>query len=151
LIFRTATSEDRLQLANLRWAHENDLRDLHGYDKDKFLEEFCRFLDSTDGQRFTIWVAEDKGRIVSNVFLLLIRKVPKPHRLYSQIGYITNVQTVTEYRNQGIGTLLMKHIQEWAKEQSVELLFLWPSQRAVPFYVRLGFTQKNEIMECVFE
>ena len=94
MIIRQATTEDHLQLANLRWQHESDLRDLTGFSKDEFIEQVYRFLDSDDGKGFTVSVAEEQGNIIANVFVKLIRKVPKPHCLYSRIGYVTNVQTI---------------------------------------------------------
>ena len=43
----------------------------------------------------------------------------------------------------------MKRVKEWAKEQDLELLIVWPSDRAVTFYERSGFTPENDIMQLV--
>ena len=41
----------------------------------------------------------------------------------------------------------MAHVQAWSKAQGLEMLLLWPSPRAIPFYERLGFEFLNESME----
>jgi N-acetylglutamate synthase-like GNAT family acetyltransferase len=70
--------------------------------------------------------------------------------LDGEIGYITNVHPKEEYRNKGIGTELLERVIGWAKENKIELLFLWPSKRSIHFYERQGFSMKNEIMELEF-
>jgi hypothetical protein len=39
-------------------------------------------------------------------------------------------------------------VQAWARRNGFELLFVWPSQRSIPFYQRLGFEGENDVMEC---
>ena len=41
-----------------------------------------------------------------------------------------------------------ERVKAFAKENGYELLFVWPSGRAVPFYERQGFRAENEMMEC---
>jgi len=146
---RQANVQDYPQIAALRWQHEADLRDVSPYDQDQFTRDFCLFLESDEGKQFTIWIMEEDGQVIANLFIRLIRKVPKPQRMRSYIGYVTNIQTTAEYRSRGLGSQLLWYVQAWAKQNEVELIFLWPSKRAVPFYLRNGFTQENEIMECL--
>ena len=75
-------------------------------------------------------------------------KIPSPREAQGQIGYVTNVHTLRQYRSRGIGGALMERVKAFAKENGYELLFVWPSGRAVPFYERQGFCAENEIMEC---
>ena len=49
------------------------------------------------------WVAEDNGLIVSHIHIIITRKLPKPGNLNSFYGRLSQVRTIPEYRNQGIG------------------------------------------------
>jgi N-acetylglutamate synthase-like GNAT family acetyltransferase len=103
-------------------------------------------MEGLDQDTWVYWIAEDNG-ILANIYIRRIRKVPKPQKLFAEIGYVTNVHTRSDYRNKGIGSELLKNVKNWAIENKIELLFLWPSERSVNFYGRQGFTNINEIME----
>jgi GNAT superfamily N-acetyltransferase len=42
-------------------------------------------------------------------------------------------------RNAGVGQQLLMAIKDWAYADDLELLVVWPSERAYPFYERAGF------------
>ena len=63
------------------------------------------------------------------------------------MGYVTNVWVHPDWRDLGVGSRLMEHIEAWAMQQGIEALFLWPSEHSLPFYERLGFSAENVIME----
>ena len=50
------------------------------------------------------------------------------------LGYVTNVYTRPAYRGRGIGTRLMSHVLQWAREHDLESLIVWPSETSVRFY-----------------
>ncbi|MCP6725838.1 GNAT family N-acetyltransferase, partial [Klebsiella pneumoniae] len=60
-----------------------------------------------------------------------------------------NVYTRPEYRNRGFGSQLMEQVIAWAKAQQLEFLMLWPSDRSVPYYQRLGFDSPDEALELI--
>jgi N-acetylglutamate synthase-like GNAT family acetyltransferase len=43
--------------------------------------------------------------------------------------------------------MLLQNISDYAAQNLIELLFVWPSERATTFYQRAGFNNQNEIME----
>lgn len=95
-----------------------------------------------------IWVAEIEGSIVSHMYLHFIHKVPRPGKSPDPyFGYVTNVYTRPEYRSQGIGSQIHIAMEEWAKENAVEFLVLWPSSGSIEFYARNGFSRSEEAME----
>jgi GNAT superfamily N-acetyltransferase len=149
IAYRLATLADAEQLAALRWAHVAEETELDAGGRDEFARRFCAFLERGLGVQYACWVAESGGRIVAHIYVGLLDKVPRPGGGATRIGYVTNVHTVAECRNQGIGSRLMEQVQGWARRHEFELLFVWPSERSVPYYRRLGFTGENEIMECV--
>jgi GNAT superfamily N-acetyltransferase len=54
-------------------------------------------------------------------------------------GYVGNVFVRPEHRNGGVGAVLMRALTDWAREHGYERLRLAPSERARPFYERLGY------------
>lgn len=152
MILRPARDEDYAQLAEMKWLHcEEDDADygesnLTGADREAFIRSFVAFLQENRGYR--IFVACDGERVASAMFVALIPKVPKPNRHSKYIAYLTSVYTRKEYRRRNIGTLLLGYIKEQLRLEACELLFVWPSERSVPWYERNGFLQENEIMEC---
>ena len=148
--YRLATEEDIQTLGNLRFEHEQEFHQELTNAVEDYYNEFNRFVSKgLQDRTLTIWIAEENGQIVSNVWLIKIRKVPKPQKLEAYIGYVTNVHTKHEYRNRGIGSELMKRTNNWANENGCELLFLWPSTKSIPFYLREGFSQQNDIVELI--
>ena len=73
--------------------------------------------------------------------------MPKPNRIDDALGYVTNVYTRPAYRGQGIGTRLMTHVLQWATEQDLESLIVWPSETSVGFYERAGFRGSADMLE----
>ncbi|MFD3157327.1 GNAT family N-acetyltransferase [Haloimpatiens sp. FM7330] len=148
MIYRLATEKDITMLSEMRWEHEYEEEGKFDISKEDFIKECNLFLtNGLKNRTWEYWIAEDKDIIISNIYIRRIRKVPKPQKLFAEIGYVTNVHTKTEYRNKGIGTELLKEVKHWAAENKIELLFVWPSEKSVGFYERQGFSIKNEIME----
>lgn len=143
-----ATKDDTLMLSEIRWEHEYEVESQFSITREEFISECNSFLiKEMERGTWAYWIAEDEGNIIANIYVNRIRKVPKPHKLFAEIGYVTNVHTKKDYRNKGIGTELLKRVKQWAVDNNIELLFLWPSERSVSFYKREGFKVENEIME----
>ena len=60
---------------------------------------------------------------------------------------MTNVYTRPGYRSQGIGSRIQTAMEAWSKENDVEFLIVWPSEKSVPFYTANGFARCEEAME----
>ena len=73
--------------------------------------------------------------------------MPRSRAAVAEFGYVTNVYTRPAYRNRGIGAALMAYVKEWACQEKLEILILWPSQKAAPFYYRAGFRPSPEALE----
>ncbi len=144
--FRLATLADAPALCRLRWLHAIEEQPRKEQDRIAFEQRFCVFLQDYLGNGYCCFVAEEAGEIVANIYLYLLPRVPLPAEEPEQIGYITKVHTLAQYRNQGLGSRLMERVRSYAKEQGCSLLFVWPSKRAVPFYRRNGFGD-TELLE----
>lgn len=87
---RPADEHDFAALAELRWAHEAEEGGLRGADKDGFMTAFLAFLArNLKNGSYMFWVAEEKGRIVANISVGIVPKVPRPMEMNGKIGYVT--------------------------------------------------------------
>lgn len=139
---RQANQQDAAVLAQMRWDFLTErYADNQSSNYPEFAVCFSAFFNRivTD-ERWFMWIAEQDGQIASHIFVQMVEQVPNLADSHRYFGWITNVYTRPEYRNQGIGSALMRHVIAWAKTQPIESLNLWHSERSVPYYERLGFT-----------
>lgn len=151
-MIRLAEEKDFLQLANMRWEHKKEDDAIYGEDNikgiesDEFIKEYINFLKTESV--YKIFVMEKNKQIIATMFVTMIRKVPKPNKKESYIAYLTNVYTLKEYRNQGVGTEMLSYIKNYLKQNRCENIIVWPSDKAIDWYVRNEFKSENEILEC---
>ena len=94
-------------LSEMRWEHEYEEEGKFNISKEDFIKQCNLFLvNGFKSGTWEYWIAEENNIIVSNIYINRIRKVPKPQKLFAEIGYITNVHTKAEFRNKGVGTEL---------------------------------------------
>lgn len=145
LTFRTATAADLATLAAMRrtFTFEDPVQPVIA--RVAFEEAFEQIVGGGIASgRWTVWLAEGEGEIVSHVFVGLIDKIPRPTREHRWIGYVTNVYTRPKHRGQGVGAALLEGVTSWAAERDVELLVVWPSDESVGFYERAGFASGRD-------
>lgn len=65
--------------------------------------------------------------------------MPKPGQPTTYWGYLSNAFVSPEYRNAGVGRMLIDALLAYAREHSLGRVLLNPSDRAIPFYTRAGF------------
>lgn len=138
-----------MQLAELRWDFRMEGGDeLPAVSKSEFVEACLLFLKrGLESGYYAHWLAEEGDEIVSHVFIHKIDMIPRPCKIHDQFGYITNNYTKPAYRNRGVAPELMRRALDWAKDEDLELLIVYPSERAVSFYQRAGFYPENDVME----
>lgn len=139
--YRIAAANELTQLADLRWRlHVDDkpMDDQRAYER--FVTEFLDVHEAEwKSNEVTHWVAADGERIVAVMSVVIVRKLPRPGNLHGRWGYIANSYALPEVRNAGVGNELLETIKSWAIGESLELLVVWPSEGAYPFYERAGY------------
>jgi GNAT superfamily N-acetyltransferase len=149
-VIRMATDGDIDVLTRMRFDFSCE------YDESITLDDYPEFAircetflraAMTSESNWRIWVAESDGQIVAHMFVQLVEKVPRPGRVSSPFGYVTNVYTLPLYRGQGVGTQIHNEITKWARGNDLDFLILWPSDNSVEFYARNGFSKCKEAME----
>jgi GNAT superfamily N-acetyltransferase len=142
-VIRLACDADVAALADLRRAstfeRTPECRD-EGYE-----ERFASWYEQESFRRLN-WLAEDDGRAVGMMNLVIFERMPRPGPDPGRWGYLANAYVRPDYRNQGIGARLMDAILAYADSRGFARVVLSPSQRAIPFYRRAGFGPANALL-----
>jgi GNAT superfamily N-acetyltransferase len=105
-----------------------------------FVSAFVRVCETEWGPSELVhWIAADGANVIAVMSIVIVRKLPNPDRIRGRWGHITNSYVLPEMRNTGVGQRLMAAIKDWARAEDLELLVVWPSERAYSFYERAGF------------
>ena len=130
---------------NIRKAKQSDYRELMGLynlfvGEDRYSkfdnDSFSRVLDS---QNNFIFVAEDLGKLIgfASFSVRNVVRYPKP------IAELDEIFVQPEYRQKGVGTMLMQQVEDRARELDCYRLFIeshYDHKAAHLFYERLGYT-----------
>jgi GNAT superfamily N-acetyltransferase len=139
--YRIATKADLPQIANLRWrlrVDDTPVSDRGAYDR--FISDFIRICsEEWRPEEMVHWIAADGEHVLAVMSIAIVRKLPSPENLRGRWGYISNSYVLPHARNAGVGRKLLTAIEAWAHQDDLELLLVWPSERAYPFYERAGF------------
>ena len=143
---RIASKDDLAEIADLRWRLQtDDQANFNPDEKQQFINEFVRVAgDDTDSGSLIHWLAEKDGAAVAVMSIRIVRKVPKPRKYDGHWGYLTNIYTLPDHRNKSIGAALLGKVKEWAKENALEFLIVWPSDASYGFYERAGFASVRD-------
>lgn len=146
---RLAEAKDIKQLIRMRWDFTIEYDESKKYESfDDFERECHSFLENAlKSNQWFIWVVEDNEKIASHIYIELIQKVPRPGRITYPFAYMTNVYTVPEYRNKGVGSKLLSSINKWIKDNHYEFVIVWPSDEAINYYKKNGYVHSTEPME----
>jgi GNAT superfamily N-acetyltransferase len=99
-----------------------------------------------DESEWRVWVLEQDGAVVGNIWLELIEKLPNPNVEREMHAYVTNFYIRPEYRNTGAGSRLLEAVLDECKRADVDSVFLWPSDRSRPLYQRHGFVAPSTML-----
>lgn len=145
---RPATPADAFALARLRYEFRASLGGSLECE-DEFIERCACWMSErlkSEGA-WRCWVAQGGGRIVGNVWLQLIEKMPNPTRERERHAYLTNLFVRQAERGRGVGSMLLAAALACCEAETVHAVILWPTQRSRPLYLRHGFKPPAEMVE----
>jgi GNAT superfamily N-acetyltransferase len=143
---RAATPVDARMLAELRWEFRAG-RDPAVEERQAFVDRCAAWMASElAGTAWRAWVAHQSGRIVGQVWVNLIQKLPNPIDERERHLYLSNLYVQPAARG-GVGTALLETALEWAGDNGVDRVILWPSARSVGLYTRHQFRRDADVME----
>lgn len=144
---RRAAPADAHALAQLRWDFRSG-RAPAVEDQAAFIDRCAAWMrrELEPGGVWQCWVADDGGRIVGQVWLQLLKKVPNPVGERDRHAYLSNLYVIRESRG-GVGRELLAAALQWADEQRADRVVLWPTERSRTLYERHGFVRLGDVME----
>ena len=131
---REATPQDFASIAALRWIVDAQAR--RGGSA-QFVSDFVRWANEHPDHHAVI--ALDGRAVVGMAWLAVLPRVPGVGTFERAAGDIQTVFLLAEYRGKGVGTRMMKRIQELASELGLVRVTVHSSQRATSLYERAGF------------
>lgn len=142
---RAATPADAPTLAAMRYDFRTSLMPATE-DRAAFITRVGAWMrDRLASPDWRAWVAVDDGRIVGNIWLHRMEKMPNPVGEADAIGYITNTFVRPELQSSGIGSALLKALVDFSERQGYHTLILWPAPRSRAFYMRQGFEPRDNV------
>jgi GNAT superfamily N-acetyltransferase len=142
-VIRTAGDADAPALAALRRAWTTEW---HGpADDEGFEARFLAWYQRESGHR-VCWVAEVGGKPAGMMNMAVFDRMPQPGQDPVSWGYLGNAFVLPAYRDQGIGSALLRALLAHADERRFVRVVLSPSARSVPFYQRFGFTADHGLL-----
>ena len=143
---RPATPEDARVLAELRWEFRAG-RDPAVEAHQAFVARCAAWMaEELAGAAWRAWVAGAGDRVIGQVWVNLIHKVPNPIGEREHHAYLSNLYVQPAARG-GVGTALLETVLEWARTNDVDRVVLWPSARSVSLYRRHHFRRDADVME----
>lgn len=102
--------------------------------------KYEQFSDQFDKITSKTFVIKSNNKIIGTASIFIESKFI--HKL-SSVGHIEDVVIDTEYRNKGLGKLLINHCTKYAREHQCYKIILNCDLKNVTFYEKCGFTSKN--------
>lgn len=140
---RLAGDLDMPAIMELRaeWTREHDGE----ADDPGYAARFAQWFEQESRLRLT-WLALDGKRAVGMMNLAVFSQMPRPGRAPSHWGYLANAFVLAQYRDRGIGTMLLDTVLRYADDNRFVRVLLNPSKRAVSFYRRAGFGDADALL-----
>ena len=93
---------------------------------------------------FCLVAESEKGQIMGSSSLHIIKKINR------KVGLIEDVVVFKKYRGKSIASSLVRKLISISKKEGCYKTILNTNSKTIPFYKKLGFTQKNFQMEIKF-
>lgn len=117
------------------------------YDKSEYSKKY--FLNRLDPSNGCIFLAVDNSKIIG---YLCAGKGSEEYRAVTKYAEIESLFVLSEYRNQGIGKMLMDGFKEWAKNLGISRLkveVVSINSRSLEYYKREGFVPTYLELEAI--
>ncbi len=147
-MLRKATLEDLEQLLMLRMALIRSANGLmENEDLSMLYQSNYQYIQDELNKGIFIWVVEEQGEIVGTIGLNLFQKPPTYTNPSGREAYIMNVYVKEEYRGRGYGTQLVRTVLNYCEERGYEKVDIVATKEGKPLYLKLGFKEKERVME----
>ena len=147
-VIRKAVLNDLEELTQLRFLQQHDDwgADYEDIDNNFYNRTFVAFKNFMKNGLGVIFIAEKDNKIVATCGLQEINVIPQCNDK-GKCGFIFNVFTREEYRQQGIQSALLKEAVSYAKQAGIDEIGLeTDNDIAIALYKKYGFKNNNLMM-----
>jgi len=138
--FRRAEECDAQTLTRLRLAFfEGGVHVPSRAERDALLEKLPGYFAAHVGRDLFAYLAEEDGKAVASVFLLISERPAGPAFMTARTGTILNVYTAPEYRRRGLAQTLLETAIADARQMDVSRIDLKATPMGRGLYEKLGF------------
>ena len=144
---RMASEPDALTLARLRYEFRSLFHQVRENEA-TFVERCTVWMRERlrSESLWKCWIAELHDTAVGNVWVQLVEKIPNPIEEPEYYIYLTNFYVREQHRSQGVGTMMLSEVLDWARSRNVKTVILQPTERSKAFYMRHGFATAEDFM-----
>lgn len=115
-------------------------KNVENYNWNKYFEKLkYYYIDALACEKVIAFLAEENGKIVAACCMCFYNIVPMLFNLEGEIALLTDMYTIPEYRNKGLGIELLKNIMEYTKKQGYTKVVLNATDSGRKLYERYGF------------
>jgi GNAT superfamily N-acetyltransferase len=142
---RRATAADATALAELRWEFRAG-KSAPSEERGAFVDRCAAWMSAElAGSGWHAWVGVQDARIVGQIWMQVLSKIPNPNGERERHAYISNVYVMPSARG-GVGTRLLAAALAWASAIGVDYVVLWPTSRSRSLYARRGFAVSDALL-----
>ena len=151
-MIRMATINDIDSLVKLRIKLLNEAKkNIGNYNWDKYSQTLkCYYNDGLLNGDVVAFLAEENENIVAISIMCFYNICPSLFNLDGKIALITDMYTVPEYRNKGLGSRLLSNIMERAKNLGYTKVTLNATDAGRRLYEKYGFKDVTGEMSYKF-
>jgi GNAT superfamily N-acetyltransferase len=144
---RLAQPSDGSELAALRYAFRRTVGE-PVESEDAFVARSRPWMEQrlSPSSAWKAWIAEGDEGLWGHVWLQIVEKIPNPVDECERHAYLTNFFVRPAYRDRGVGTQLLETCLDWAKQNDVDAVFLWPTDDSRSLYERHGFRESSRVL-----
>jgi len=141
--YRSANISDLEQLVQLRILMQLEV---NGLSKDKVTDDYVQkvrtyFQNTIETKKYFSAIATDGDKIVGTAGVCFYEKPPSISTGSGLVGYVTNVYTLPFYRKKGVGTTLMRKLNQIASELNAHKLHLGATLDGLSIYKAVGYEE----------
>jgi len=152
-MIRVATIDDIDKLVELRIKLLNEAnKNIGNYDWNKYsqvLEAF--YYDNLSSGRVLGFLAEENKTIVAMSMICFYTITPLLYNLGGKMALITDMYTIPEYRNKGLGMSLLNNIMEFAQKLGYLKVISNATDSGKKLYEKYGFRSVDGEMSYRFD
>lgn len=144
---RRARSDELDAVAGLRWRWVLENGEEPATPHDEFVRRFLTWAEENASSHQCFVMVRDDA-LIGMAWLAVTQRVPTPHAVERASGDVQCVYLVPDERDNGLGGRLVDALLDQARELGLERVTVHSSTRAIPAYIRYGFTASARLLQA---